>query len=53
MAKFRNYPIGDKYDIFRGKKDASTWYVYDKENGRYVGGSFATLAAARAWVNAQ
>jgi hypothetical protein len=54
MAKFKNYPFGERYDIFRGKGDnADSWYVYDKEEGRYVGGNFRTLTAARLWAAAQ
>ena len=54
MARFRKYESSDgKYDIFRGKSETDTWFVYDVHEKRYVGGEFKTLAAARAWVAAQ
>lgn len=39
MKKLTKYIVGD-YDIFRGRSDRSTWYVYDTKNEKYVGGSF-------------
>ena len=51
MAKLIIYPVG-RYDIFRGKEHNETWYVYDRQEGRYVGGSFSTKKAAVAWVDA-
>ena len=54
MAKLKIYPVGERYQVFRGKgKNADTWYVYDTEEKRYVGGNFTTMAAAKDWVNAQ
>ena len=54
MAKpFRRYAAGDynRYDIFRGKTDPSTWYVYDTVEERYIGGSFNTLKDAKKYVD--
>jgi len=54
MAKLKIYPVGKRYQAFRGKgKNANTWYVYDTHENRYVGGSFTTLTAAMAWADAQ
>ena len=54
MARFRKYEAGGgRYDIFRGKSETDTWFVYDVQEKRYVGGEFSTLAAAKAWVCAQ
>ena len=51
MAKpFRKYTVA-RYDIFRGKTDPSTWYVYDTQEERYIGGSFNTLKDAKKYVD--
>jgi len=46
MKPFRKYTVGH-YDIFRGKTDTSTWFVYDTQEERYVGGSFSSMKEAR------
>ena len=52
MAKLIIYPVG-RYDIFRGKEHNETWYIYDRKEGRYVGGSFSTKKAAVAWASSE
>ena len=49
MKKLLIYQVGE-FDIFRGKNDPKTWYVYNREEGRYVGGSFDTKAAAEEYA---
>ena len=49
MAKLIIYPVG-RYDIFRGKEHNETWYIYDRTEQCYVGGSFSTKKAAVIWV---
>lgn len=39
MKKLIKYTIG-QYDIFRGRHDKETWFVYDTKNEKYTGGSF-------------
>jgi len=54
MARFRKYEVGNgRYEIFRGKTETDTWFIYDVVDKRYVGGEFKTLTGAKAWVEAQ
>jgi hypothetical protein len=50
MKPFRKYTVGD-HDIFRGKSQSDTWYVYNTKEDRYVGGSFNTLKEAKKYVD--
>lgn len=54
MSKYdlKIYKIG-RYDIFRGKADADTWFVYDTKEKRYIGGSFDTKTAAVRYAEKQ
>lgn len=53
MKPFRKYTVQERYDIFRGKTETDRWYVYDKQEERYVGGSFDTLKEAKAYADAR